>query len=194
MTRKPILNRVFLLQMIISFTEFMVTAFFPVLIVNKGYPDGSIAFIILVGTLALIGFKPLLGKISDKLGFERPIMVFLIIACFTIISMTYFNDFIILIILYAIVSASLLTSYTAVNGAASKFSLNSEKGLALGVLGFWVSFGRASSTLLIGPIWESFSIGISLAILSTLIILLIAGYYLLVYRKNPLRNNLMIQE
>ena len=192
MTRKPILNRVYLLQLVISFTEFMMTAFFPILIISKGYQDSTVAIMVLVSTLILISIKPLLGKISDKFGFERPIMLFLAIASVNIMALTYFTDLSILILIYAIISGSLLASYTAVNGAASKFSLNSEKGLALGVLGFWVSFGRASSTLFIGPVWKTISIGPSLALFASVILIFIVLYFLIVYRRNPLQKKMLL--
>lgn len=182
MSTKPILKRVFLLQLIISFTEFMMTAFFPVLIVKKGFSKATVAFVILISTVLLVGLKPYLGRISDKFGFELPVIMFILIASFATITLTLMTDLYLIIIVYSFVTGSVLTCYTAVNGAASKYSSNKDKGLALGVLGFWVSFGRALSTLLMGPVWEFFSIQISFQMFSIVIILVIISYWLVIYR------------
>lgn len=188
MTKKPILRRVYFLQFIISLTEFTVTIFFPVLVFSKGFSKSDVGIIILLGTVLLILFKPFLGKLSDKFGFERPILFFLAVSCITIVSMTLTNDFILLILLNAIVTGSLLTSYTAVNGAASKFSSNLDKGLALGVLGFYVSLGRAMSTLFIGPLWEQYSLTTSLTAISMFIIFILILYWLLIYKRESISN------
>ncbi|MHA2404883.1 MAG: hypothetical protein ACXADH_17955, partial [Candidatus Kariarchaeaceae archaeon] len=46
----------------------------------------------------------------------------------------------------------------AVNGATSNSAHPKQRGIALGALGFYVSFGRTVSSIFLAPIWELFEI------------------------------------
>ena len=51
-----------------------------------------------------------------------------------------------------------MTSYLACNGATSHNSENNLRGVAMGVLGVYVSIGRTLSSLLLGVIWQIMTI------------------------------------
>ena len=57
-----------------------------------------------------------------------------------------------LIVLYIIYSASSLTSYIGVNTGTTRESILTQRGMALGSLGFFVSISRSVSTLSFMPI------------------------------------------
>jgi len=58
------------------------------------------------------------------------------------------------VLLFIILNASLITAYMAESSQTSKAAAVSFRGTAQGALGFYVSLGRATSTVVLGPIWE----------------------------------------
>ncbi|MHA2337165.1 MAG: hypothetical protein ACXACX_07670 [Candidatus Hodarchaeales archaeon] len=79
-----------------------------------------------------------------------------------ILGNTVFNDnlylLIILILIYFVITAFIFVAYPAVNGATAHTASTAQRGIALGALGVYTSVGRTSSTVLLGPIWESFGL------------------------------------
>jgi len=91
-----------------------------------------------------------------------------------------------LIVFYIFYSASSLTSYLAVNTGTTRESKLSQRGMALGALGFYVSFSRSISTLALTPIWEKYGINyvfISTAVITTVIAVGVFLAFLIVKRK-----------
>lgn len=149
------LTQVYAFQFMLAFTEFMATTFIPVAIVAKaGYLYGDIAAIGFWAALGLVWFKPLLGRLTDRFNFIFVISITIIISCIAIMSFTLTNDFFLLIILQIILNGSIITGYTAENGETTRRAPVASRGTALGALGFYVSFGRTTSTLVLGPIWK----------------------------------------
>ncbi len=177
MTTRKELYRVYGFQLLISFSEYMLTSFFPLLIVvAKGFPLEIVAELTLYSTVVLFFFKPYLGGISDRFGYQLPVTGALFLTVTSFFVMVISNDLRILWISYVFAQAGLMTSYLAVNGGTSRAVPNSERGLALGVLGAHVSLGRSLSSLLLSPLWELFDLnavflgGIVLASLSLVIL------------------------
>ena len=155
---RPELQLVYDFQFLISFAEFIFVAFFSVIVVNHGFSKGQVGEIIFWGTLLLLWFKPSLGKVSDKLGYRIPVTIILFFISFAFISIIYMYNIVLFIIAFIIVMAGIFTSYQALSGATSKIASVKQRGVAMGVLGFYISLGRGISTLLLGLIWEIFSL------------------------------------
>ena len=68
------------------------------------------------------------------------------------------NNIVVFILAFIIVMAGIFTSYQELSGATSKIASVKQRGVAMGVLGFYISLGRGISTLLLGLIWEIFSL------------------------------------
>jgi sugar phosphate permease len=51
-------------------------------------------------------------------------------------------------------NATLITAYTAENGETTRRASSLHRGTALGALGFYISLGRTTTSLVLGPIWE----------------------------------------
>jgi len=147
------LSFIYIIQLAVAFLEYTVTAFWPILISEvKGLPYDSVAQIAWITSGVLIFFKPYLGKIVDKLGYKGPILVTLTITTTMLILFIFVNSLPWLIVIYIIYSASSLTSYIGVNTGTTRESLLTQRGMALGALGFYVSLSRSVSTLSFIPL------------------------------------------
>jgi MFS family permease len=157
----------------------MVTIFYPVLIVSKGFSKGNVSEIALWATLLLILFKPRLGKISDKLGYEKPIIGTMLISGIILIIMVYIPSSLFFhVILFTVLIGSFITAYTAVNGGTAKKAPASQRGLALGALGFYVSTGRTTSTVVLGFIWDVYDINMVFLVAGITVIIITLGVYM----------------
>ncbi len=154
-TRTKDLIHVYMFQFLLAFTEYMATTFLPVLIVKRGFTRGEVSEIIFWSTLAIIWFKPSLGRITDKFDFIYTSSITLLLSCCIILIFPSVQDFWLLVVLYICLNSALITAYTATNGATSKRAPFKMRGTALGALGFYVSFGRTTSTMTLGPIWDA---------------------------------------
>jgi MFS family permease len=172
LTKQKKLSFIYIVQLFIAFLEYMVTAFFPFLVVSKGFTDDVVAQIAWITAGSLIFFKPYLGKIVDKISYKIPIFVTLLFSSTMLILMVFINSLPGLIVVYILYSASSLTSYIGVNTGTTIESRISERGIALGALGFYVSFARSVSTLGMTPVWENF--GINAVFITTACIVAIA--------------------
>lgn len=153
-TKSNRLAEVYSFQFVLSFIEFAASTFLPVLIVAKGYTRGDVAEIVFWSTLVIIWFKPYLGKITDNFDFSHTISVFLIISSLTMFAFIVVQSFWLLVLLFIFLNSSLITSYIAANGETARRASFTQRGTALGALGVYVSLGRTTSTVLLGPIWE----------------------------------------
>ena len=191
-TKQKKLSFIYLVQLLIAFLEYMVTAFFPFLVVAKGYPDDVVAQVFWISAGVLIFFKPLLGKIIDKIGYRMPMFFTILISSSMLVLMTFIDNFAWLVVVYIIYSGSSLTSYIGVNTGTTVESKIAERGMALGALGFYVSFSRSITTFSLTPIWDNFGINwvfISTAIIvSSLVVLIYVLYYIIGNRKNKKSN------
>lgn len=159
MTQEAPFGRIYVFQFVISFTEYFTKSFFPLIVVlYLQYSKSTVSDIILITTLSIFFIKPYLGSISDKYGFRTPVLIALTINAISLALLTQTSNLVVVIILYAVIVSSSLTSYFAVNGATSNAAGASSRGLALGALGFWVSFGRSTSSLVLTPIWNWYEV------------------------------------
>ena len=180
-TKQKKLSFIYLVQLAIAFLEYMVTAFFPFLVVAKGFSLDVVAQIAWITSGVLIFFKPYMGRIVDKLGYRGPIFTTLLLSSSMLVLMVFVNSLSWLIVIYMCYSASSLTSYIGVNAGTTLESKNTQRGMALGALGFYVSLSRSVSTLSLTPVWDKF--GINWVFLTTAIIIVsaVAIIYALYY-------------
>ncbi|MFW9854712.1 MAG: MFS transporter [Candidatus Thorarchaeota archaeon] len=152
------LEVVYVFQLVLAFTEFALTTFLPLLIVSKGYTKGDVGGIVFWATLAIVWFKPFLGRLSDNHQFTLVFSIPLFVISGIILLFTYFNEYIFLVILYILMNGALITAYSATNSEVTRRAPFEQRGIAMGVLGFWISLGRTVSTLLLGIIWAFFDL------------------------------------
>ncbi|MCE7741070.1 MAG: MFS transporter [Candidatus Heimdallarchaeota archaeon] len=152
-TKQKKLNFIYMIQLTVAFLEYTVTAFWPILVSEvKGLPYDSVAQIAWITSGVLIFFKPYLGKIVDKIGYKGPIFFTLLISSSMLILFIYVKSLPWLIVVYIIYSASSLTSYIGVNTGTTREAILTQRGMALGALGFYVSLSRSISTISFIPI------------------------------------------
>ncbi len=171
MSRTMYLGRIYLLQFIVSFSEFGFVLFFPKLIVDYGYSKGNVAEILLYGTLVLLVVKPQLGKVSDRFGYLRPIGFSLIIMSISILLQLYSSSFVLLAITYTAIFGVLMVSYPAINGGTSKSAPPDLRGQSMGVLGVFTSLGRGLSTIYLGMITSVFNLEVAFLLFAVFIFL-----------------------
>lgn len=169
MTKAQYLGRIYLLQFIVSFSEFGFVLFFPKLIVDYGYSNGNVAEIILYGTLILILIKPWLGKVSDRFGYLRPVGFSLVVMSISIYLEILSRNFLVLFATYTVVIGVLMISYPAINGGTSRSADNQLRGQAMGVLGIYTSTGRGLSTLYLGLLTSVFDLKIAFLLFASFI-------------------------
>ncbi|MHA2255042.1 MAG: MFS transporter [Candidatus Heimdallarchaeaceae archaeon] len=191
-TKQKKLSFIYLVQLLIAFLEYMVTAFFPFLVVSKGYPDDVVAQVFWISAGVLIFFKPFLGKIIDKIGYRMPMLFTILISSSMLVLMTFVDSFAWLVVVYIIYSGSSLTSYIGVNTGTTVESKTAQRGMALGALGFYVSFSRSITTFSLTPIWNTHGIDwvfrSTAIIISSAVIVTYLIYYLIGIR-NDKNNN-----
>lgn len=180
-TRQKKLSFIYVIQLAIAFLEYMVTAFFPFLIVAKGFSYDVVAQIAWISSGVLIFFKPYLGRLVDKLGYKGPIFTTLILSSSMLVLMVFVNSLSWLIVVYMVYSASTLTSYIGVNTGTTMESKNTQRGIALGALGFYVSLSRSASTLSLAPVWKKFGIESVFITTSIIIVSAVVAVYLFYY-------------
>ena len=157
LSRRSTLGLIFLLELLITFTEFFFASFFPLLMVfSFEFADGDVAKLILYSTLSTILFKQYFGKIFDKFGFKSPILIGLALCGVIFYAMTYTTNFWMLMILYTIALSAIFICYIASTGATSNTVVPGERGLAMGVLGVYISSGRALSSVALAPVLAVF--------------------------------------
>jgi MFS family permease len=155
MSKNKKLRPVYQLQFVVAFGEFFFQSFIGLLVVlSLRHTEGDVAYVLSLGTLILFPLKPFLGAISDKLGYRNPILVSLTLNGFLLVLITQATQLWMVILIYAFYMANNMTSYLACNGATSHNSENNQRGVAMGVLGVYVSIGRTLSSLLLGVIWQ----------------------------------------
>jgi len=174
------LRIIYLLQLCIGFLEYIITAFFPFLVVSKGFPDDTVSTIFWISACSLIFFKPFFGKIVDKFSYKIPIFVTLIFSSIMLVFMVIMDTLPWLIVIYILFSASSLTSYIGVNTGTTVEAKPNQRGMALGALGFYVSLSRSASTLTFSPILltNEVSAVIEPIFIATAILILAAVFYI----------------
>ena len=170
-------------QLLLAFTEFTAGTLIPYIIVLKMYSRGDVSEIGLWAILVVVWFKPFLGRLTDRFNFIYIITMTIIIYSVALLAFAMVQNFFLLILLSIIMNASLITAYMAENNEVSKKAPNAVRGTALGALGFYVSLGRASSTVVSGSIWEIFGLTSVIPIISIGILILTLILFL-VYRPN----------
>jgi MFS family permease len=148
------LSEVYTFQLILAFLEFGSAAFIPVIIVAKGFSKGDVSEISLWAMLIIIWFKPSLGRVADRFDFRITITISLVLSAILIFLFVLMDLGWILILLYLINNAAIITAYTTSSAEVSRRAPFDERGMALGALGFYISLGRTTSTIILGPIWE----------------------------------------
>lgn len=171
MSKEIQLFEVFKFQFLLAFLEFMMTAFFPLLVVYRGFTKGTVSEIFLYSTLALFLFKPKLGKITDRFEFRNLISFLLISGSIISIGFLFISDLLFYILLYIIYFALMITAYTAVNGETVRRASSDDRGSALGTLGVYLSSGRTISTIFLGIIWVIFDLEAVFVITGTMVFL-----------------------
>ncbi len=152
-TKQKKLSFIYMIQLAVAFLEYTVTAFWPILVSEvKGLPYDTVAQIAWITSGVLIFFKPYLGKIVDKIGYKGPIFFTLLISSCMLILFIYVKSLPWLIVVYMIYSASSLTSYIGVNTGTTREAIATQRGMALGALGFYVSLSRSVSTISFIPV------------------------------------------
>ncbi|MHA2304883.1 MAG: MFS transporter [Candidatus Hodarchaeales archaeon] len=152
------LYQVYAFQLLLAFVEFMTSSFLPLIVVSKGFTRGDVSEISLWAILIIIWFKPLLGRVTDRIKYLNSISVTLFISSVTVFLFICVNEFWMLVLLYLILNGALITAYIAANSETTKRAPFDLRGTALGALGVYVSLGRTCSTIILGLIWEIFGL------------------------------------
>ena len=177
-----VLFSIYIMQFSIGFLEFGFGSFYPSLLSHFGYLDNEIANLLLVSTLSLLLLKPMLGNISDRYGYRKPVILGFIMTSMFIIGMTLFNNFIAHFIFISFIIAAMTVFYAAMNSHTAHVAPEESRGIAMGTLGVYTSLGRGLSTLVIGYFTSVFDIIIAFQVFA-LIAFVIALLFILLSRK-----------
>jgi MFS family permease len=157
MTRTHPLGKVYSFQFVLAFTEFFFGSFFPLLLVLfLGLTNPQVADVLFIATIVNFIVKPYLGSLSDRFGFRTPAVGSLLVTSVSLFLLTLSSNYVFIVVIITVITASSLTGYLAVNGGTGNFAPVRQRGVAMGVLGFYVSFGRSSSSAIVTPLWSYF--------------------------------------
>jgi MFS family permease len=192
LTKDYTLRIIFLFELLFIFTEFFITSFVPLLIVvSLGYKDSVVASVILGSTLILILFKPLFGKVFDHFGFRGPVITSMIITSSMIFLLPLTNSFWELLTVYTILTGAIMIGYISSTGGTSNATVPAQRGLAMGVLGVYISSGRTASSAFLSPMLGIFesqtgsrSEGLNVLFAFTAILTFILTLVMALYSKN----------
>ena len=185
----PGMLRIYMLQISLSFAEFFMVVFFPLLLDSQGYSKGTLGEIIFWATFVLLWLKPYLGSVSDRFGYRSPVLFTLTGLALLYLSAPLISGLIVLIVYYFIVYLLIFIGYPSVNNGAASTSPVKQRGLALGALGVYTSLGRSSSTIIMSPIWEQFNINDTFIISGIFILILVFILYFITKDHNNLQTN-----
>ncbi|MHA1978479.1 MAG: MFS transporter [Candidatus Hodarchaeales archaeon] len=160
---------VYFFHFILAFIEFTTSYFVPVIIVSKGFADADVSSIWFWSLILIFWIKPYLGRLTDEFEFISVITVSMMVTCVGVLAYVFTDDYYLLIGLYIIVNSSIIVSYFAANGETARRAPIESRGMALGVFGVYVSLGRTTSTVFLGPIWEFFNLATVFVFSSVLI-------------------------
>lgn len=155
------LGLIFLFEFVVTFTEFFISAFFPLLVVvSLGFDDSVVAAVVLGSTIIQIFFRKYFGLIFDKWGYIAPVLIALTIASISMVVLTLVVEFWQLLLVYTITMSSIFICFIATTGATSNTAMPVQRGLAMGVLGVYISSGRAMSSIALSPVLDYFEKGL----------------------------------
>ncbi len=174
---------VYFFHFILAFIEFTTSYFVPLIIVSKGFTNADVSAIWLWSLILVFWMKPYLGKLTDKFEFVSAITVSMIVTCASVLGYVFVNEFILLVGAYILANSSILVSYIAANGETARRAPIESRGMALGVFGVYVSLGRSTSTIVLGPIWEFFNLSAVFVFTSILI------FFMIFLLRRVIRNN-----
>jgi MFS family permease len=174
---------VFFFHFILAFIEFTVGMFIPLMVISKNYTYGDVSAISLCSIAMIFWLKPYLGKLTDSLEFASITAITIILTCLAMMAFLVTDDFIVLIILYTFLNASIALAYFATNGETTRRAPIAQRGIALGVFGVYISLGRTTSTIALGPIWEVFNLEGVFLFAPVLIICLVLIHYFILREK-----------
>jgi MFS family permease len=174
---------VYFFHFILAFIEFTTSYFVPLIIVSKGFTNADVSAIWLWSLTLVFWMKPYLGKLTDKFEFVSAITVSMIVTCASVLGYVFVNEFILLVGAYILANSSILVSYIAANGETARRAPIESRGMALGVFGVYVSLGRSTSTIVLGPIWEFFNLSAVFVFTSILI------FFMIFLLRRVIRNN-----
>ncbi len=157
LSRQYPLIMIFTFEMTITFTEFFIQSFFPLLVVvSLGYDDSIVATVILVSTSIQVFFKKYYGHVFDKWGYQWPIIISLSFVSMILYLLTIGPNYIELLFLYTVMMAFIFVCFIATTGATNSTVKPIHRGLSMGVLGVYISSGRALSSFLLGTVLSYF--------------------------------------
>jgi DHA1 family multidrug resistance protein-like MFS transporter len=157
LTSKKPLGFIFSLEILVTFTEFFITAFFPLLVVvTLGYDDSVVATTLLVSTSVQLVFRRYFGSIYDKWGYKWPILIALTTTAIMMAILPLVVSLVQLLIVYTIAMSAIFTCFIATTGASNDNVSPKNRGLVMGVLGVYIAGGRTLSSMLLSPILEIF--------------------------------------
>lgn len=175
--------QVYFFHFIIAFTEFTSSFFVPLIVVSKGFSNADVSAITLWTLIFVFWLKPYLGKLTDRIDFTTIVTVSVTISCLALIAYIFITDFVLLIGVYWIANVSTMLSYFAANGETTRRAPIEYRGIALGVFGVYISVGRTTSTIILGPVWESFTL-IGVFVFTPILILSLTLLLYLVIKRN----------
>lgn len=110
MTKLKGMKEVYFYQFILAFVGFTIQVFFPLLIIYRGFSEGTVSEVSFYATLVLLWFKPHLGKLIDRVSYSSVLAVLLIASGSFLLLANIVTDLGLIIILYTILFGCVITA------------------------------------------------------------------------------------
>ena len=133
-----------------------IEAFLALFAASLGIPAWQIGIILGVQLLSIVFAKPLMGKVSDRVGRRRVILPGLLIGAASVVLLPYFPNFIGLSMLSLAFGLGFATVTSSTAALVADLTRNGRYGASMGVLRTVMDVGQS-----IGPVLTGFMVGVA---------------------------------
>jgi len=133
-----------------------IEAFLALYASSLGIPAWQIGVILGVQLLSIVFAKPLMGKVSDRVGRRRVILPGLLIGAASVVLLPYFPNFIGLSVLSLVFGLGFATVTSSTAALVADLTRDGRYGSSMGVLRTVMDVGQS-----IGPVLTGFMVGVA---------------------------------
>ncbi|BCA53990.1 putative Multidrug resistance protein MdtG [Nitrospira sp. KM1] len=158
-------------------------AFLPLYGLSVGLNPGEVGLLFTVQAITSFFSKPIMGRVSDRVGRQPLIVMGLVICSVTFVSMPHVSTFAVLLLLsagFGFGEAVVSSSSSALVADSSEFK---TLGAGMGMQGTIMDIGHASGPLLAGLLIANMSYGSAFAVIGGVQLAAAAGFWLTMRRQ-----------
>jgi MFS family permease len=157
--------------------------YLPLYMISNSFPAYQIGIVFAIQILAIALFKPLFGKLSDRIDRRGQILLGIIIVGFSMLAVPLFSSFAALAAIGVLFSLGLSLSTVSTGAYIADICKEKELGASMGALSSIMDIGQSAGPFVTGMIitYYGFALGFTTSLIVALAVSLV--FVLSVYRK-----------